>query len=372
MAAGSVLILLGLALLFLDLAQSAGRAESAASSQSGAERSGEIELRDKVINHLDRAIVVCGRDGEVSYCNDQARALFHAPKLVGMNLFHVVLAPSLRSLVEEVIASTSDEMVTRDLEVDYPERLSLRVQACKVGADTAVVWIADVSDIRHLETVRRDFVANVSHELRTPMASIRVMAESLEDDESLTEDERNRYLQKIIAEVDRLTLLSDDLLTLASSEAKPAEKSEIDIAEIARDAVQQMEQPASAKGLTLELDAPARLIALGDRPRVIQILLNLLQNAIRYTNTGGAKVRVYEEGVNAVIEVRDSGIGIGVEHLPRIFERFYRVDAARSRETGGTGLGLAIVKHIAESLGGKVELESELGRGSTFRVRLPL
>jgi two-component system phosphate regulon sensor histidine kinase PhoR len=238
--------------------------------------------------------------------------------------------------------------------------------------DNVALWIADVSDIRRLETVRRDFVGNVSHELRTPMASIRAMAETIEDDPEITIQERDQYLDKIIAEVDRLTLLSEDLLTLAAAETKPAEQSEVDLADIARYAVQQMEGHAAAKNLSVQIDAPASQPALGDRPQLIQVAVNLLQNAIRYTNMGGAKVRVYEDGHEAVLEVSDTGIGIGREHLPRIFERFYRVDAARSSETGGTGLGLAIVRHITEGLGGRVEVESELGKGSTFRVRLPL
>jgi two-component system phosphate regulon sensor histidine kinase PhoR len=289
-----------------------------------------------------------------------------------MNLHHVALSQGFATLVDEAFSTMAKSPISRELAVDYPEPLALRVQALKVADDAVALWIADVSDIRRLETVRRDFVANVSHELRTPMAAMRAMAETIEDDPDLTNAERDRYLDKIIAEVDRLTHLSDDLLTLASAEAKPSEQAEIDLAEIARYAVLQMEQPAATKGLSLEIDAPTSLIALGDRPRVIQVAMNLLQNAIRYTNSGGAKVRVFEDREHAVLEVQDSGIGIGAEHLPRIFERFYRVDAARSRETGGTGLGLAIVRHITESLGGKVEIESELGKGSTFRVRLPL
>lgn len=332
----------------------------------------EMDLKDTIIDNVDRAIVVCSADGVVQFANARARVLFKAPSLKGMNLHHVALSQGFATLVDEAFTSQAKSPISRELAVDYPEQLTLRVQALRVDDDAVALWIADVSDIRRLETVRRDFVANVSHELRTPMAAMRAMAETIEDDPDLTTADRDRYLDKIIAEVDRLTLLSDDLLTLASAEAKPAEQSEIDLAEIARYAVQQMEQPASTKGLTLEIDAPSSVIALGDRPRVIQVAMNLLQNAIRYTNSGGAKVRVYEKGEHAVLEVQDTGIGIGKEHLPRIFERFYRVDAARSRETGGTGLGLAIVRHITESLGGKVEIESELGTGSTFRVRLPL
>jgi len=327
-------------------------------------------LKDQIIDSLDRAVIVCGLDGIVKVANKQARELLKAPALEGKNLHHIALSSDIENVLDTAIAT--DVPVSREFDVDYPEPRSLRAKAFKVSETDVALWIADVSDIRRLETVRRDFVANVSHELRTPMASIRAMAETIEDDLEISDEERKAYLDKIIAEVDRLTLLSEDLLTLASAETRPAEPSEIDLAEIARYAVQQMQGQADAKGLSLEIDAPTTQPALGDKPQVIQVAMNLLQNAIRYTNVGGARVRVYEQAHDAVLEVSDTGIGIGKEHVPRIFERFYRVDAARSRATGGTGLGLAIVRHITEGLGGRVEVESELGRGSTFRVRLPL
>lgn len=330
----------------------------------------ESLLKDEIIDSLDRAVIVCDTEGIVKIANTQAKELLKAPTLEGKNLHHIALSNDIADVLDSAVAA--DVPVSREFDVDYPEPRSLRVRAFKVNEGDVALWIADVSDIRRLETVRRDFVANVSHELRTPMASIRAMAETIEDDPEIILEERDGYLKKIIAEVDRLTLVSEDLLTLAAAEAQPAAQAEIDLAEIARYAVQQLENHASPRGLTLKIEAPTTQPALGDKQQVIQVAMNLLQNAIRYTNIGGATVRVYEEGHDAVLEVSDTGIGIGKEHLPRIFERFYRVDAARSRATGGTGLGLAIVRHITEGLGGRVEVESELGKGSTFRVRLPL
>ncbi|MEO7454288.1 MAG: ATP-binding protein [Fimbriimonadales bacterium] len=324
-----------------------------------------------IIESLDQAIIVCNSEGVVKLRNTAAKQLFRATSLMGKNLRHIAMSEDLVATIDEALRSQSNTPISREYAVDYPEPRSLRVRAIRVG-DNVALMIADVSDIRRLETVRSDFVANVSHELRTPMASIRAMAETIEDDPEITLSERNAYLAKIIEEVDRLTLLSEDLLTLAAAETTPMENSEIDLAEIARYVVQQLEQTAFAKGLGLHIESPKSQPALGDGPQVIQVALNLLQNAIRYTNAGDIHIRVYEEGEDGVLEVSDTGIGIGKEHLPRIFERFYRVDAARSSATGGTGLGLAIVRHITEGLGGKVEVESELGRGSTFRVRLPL
>jgi two-component system phosphate regulon sensor histidine kinase PhoR len=324
-----------------------------------------------IIESLDQAIIICTSEGVVKLRNTAAKQLFRATSLMGKNLRHIAMSEDLVATIDDALRSDSKIPISREYSVDYPEPRSLRVRAIRVGDDVALM-IADVSDIRRLETVRSDFVANVSHELRTPMASIRAMAETIEDDPEITLSERNAYLVKIVEEVDRLTLLSEDLLTLAAAETTPTERGEIDHAEIARYAVQQFEQPAAAKGLALHLEAPRSQPALGDAPQVIQVALNLLQNAIRYTNAGEIHVRVYEDGEDAVLEVADTGIGIGKEHLPRIFERFYRVDAARSRATGGTGLGLAIVRHITEGLGGRVEVDSELGKGSTFRVRLHL
>jgi two-component system phosphate regulon sensor histidine kinase PhoR len=329
-------------------------------------------VEDAIIESLEQVIVVCSSEGVVKLANSAAKEHFRAVALVGMNLRHVALSEELVRIMDEALRADETKSISREYSVDYPEPRHLRVLALRVAeADVALV-ITDASEIRRLETVRRDFVANVSHELRTPMASIRAIAETVEDDPEITLSERNAYLAKIIEEVDRLTLLSDDLLTLASAETQPAERDEIDLAEIARYAVQQLEQSALAKGLQLHVDTPLSQPALGDTPQVIQVALNLLQNAIRYTNDGEIRVRVFEEGEEAVLEVADTGIGVGKEHLPRIFERFYRVDAARSRATGGTGLGLAIVRHITEGLGGGVEVESEPGIGSTFRVRLPL
>jgi two-component system phosphate regulon sensor histidine kinase PhoR len=336
---------------------------------------GQAPLRNLpslLLERVDRAVVVCGRDGVIRLANDAAKRLFQASSLKGVNLRHVSFSGNLFGMIVRAFNEKAHSPISREFSVDYPEQKSLRVTAMRLDEGDVALWIADMSEMRKLEVVRRDFVANVSHELRTPMASIRAMAETIEDDPNLSPEDRRELLKKIIVEVDRLTLLSDDLLTLAAAESKAEEQAQIDLAEIAAYAVGQLQQVARAKGLEIELESPQSLIALGDRPKVIQVVMNLLQNAIRYTNKGGARVRVYEDRREAVLEVSDTGIGIGREHLPRIFERFYRIDTARSRETGGTGLGLAIVRHIAEGLGGRVEVESELGRGTTFRVRLNL
>ncbi len=228
------------------------------------------------------------------------------------------------------------------------------------------------TELRRLRTIRSDFVANVSHELRTPMAALRAMTQTLLEDPSLTEEERKQFLEKIIAEVDRLTALSEDLLILTLAESKPAEKKPVDLAHVVASVAQQFLPQAQARGLKLNLSLPETLLLSGDEPQLIQVVVNLLSNAVRYTEQGEINVKLYTQDGFAVLEVRDTGIGIPSEHLPRIFERFYRVDRARSRASGGTGLGLSIVRHIVEAHSGKVEVESKLHEGSTFRVHLPL
>lgn len=207
---------------------------------------GPDPVEHELIEGLEQAVVVCSFSGLVRLANAAAKDLFKAPALVGMNLRHVALSEDLIDLMDQALTTQAKSPISKEFSVDYPEPRSLRVRARRVDSEVAL-WIANVSDIRRLETVRRDFVANVSHELRTPMASIRAMAETIEDDPDITNEERDAYLDKIITEVDRLTLLSEDLLTLAAAEAQPSEQAEIDLAEIARYAVQQMESHASAR-----------------------------------------------------------------------------------------------------------------------------
>ncbi|MBI3722042.1 MAG: hypothetical protein HY248_05765, partial [Fimbriimonas ginsengisoli] len=179
-------------------------------------------------------------------------------------------------------------------------------------------------------------------------------------------------LGKIITEVDRLSLIASDLLVLSAAESNPPKMQRCDLAELVRAAAEELKGKASEKGLALTFMGPDKLMLAANSHQMTQVARNLIENGLNYTSEGSVQVRLRKEGGEAVLEVQDSGIGIGSEHLPRIFERFYRVDKGRSRSTGGTGLGLSIVKHIVEAHGGTVQVESALNQGSTFTVRLPI
>jgi two-component system phosphate regulon sensor histidine kinase PhoR len=234
----------------------------------------------------------------------------------------------------------------------------------------------DHAELEKVERIRKDFVINVSHELRTPLASIQGYTETLMDG-ALNDAEHNmRFLGIIRHNAERLARLTEDLLTLSRVEQK-RQKFEFDphpVTELLEEAIAQVRPMAEKNGQTLELQAPSEAIeSWCDREAVSQILSNLLENALKYTPSGGrVTVGARPAGRFAEVYVRDTGIGIPAEELPRLFERFYRVDKARSRELGGTGLGLAIVKHLVAAHNGSIRVESAVDRGSTFFFTLPL
>ncbi len=243
------------------------------------------------------------------------------------------------------------------------------------GRSGVVIVVHDVTDLRRLESIRRDFVANVSHELKTPLAAIKGFVETLLGGALRDEAHNERFLQRIDANVDRLTHLVTDLLSLARVESQEGvvQLHPVDWREVIESVVKRHADAAEGKGLELVLPpASARLVVLGDREAMTQVLENLVDNAIKYTAEGRVEIALEARTDEGVLRVRDTGLGVPPAELDRIFERFYRVDKARSRELGGTGLGLSIVKHLVLSMGGSVSVESELGRGSAFSVRLAL
>jgi two-component system phosphate regulon sensor histidine kinase PhoR len=239
----------------------------------------------------------------------------------------------------------------------------------------AVLTLHDVTERKRADRIRRDFVANASHELRTPLTSIRGFVEALEDGALAEPARAERFLGKIRAHADRMATLVEDLLALSRLEAGEVapEWEDVRPSEVAEETAALFQDQAMRKGLALGWrDAGAPAVPT-DSERVRRMLENLVDNAVKYTPEGGrVEIRSAPEGEGgASISVCDDGPGIGAEHLPRIFERFYRVDKARSRELGGTGLGLAIVKHLAESVGARVSVESDEGRGARFTLHFP-
>jgi two-component system phosphate regulon sensor histidine kinase PhoR len=294
-----------------------------------------------------------------------------------------------RPLLEIVRNHALDQAVSAALANGQPQRLETRREGSeKLTTDIhvtplpgnpcpgVVLVMHDTTELRRLESLRRDFIANVSHELKTPLSSIKACAETLRNGALADPDAAQRFLARIEEQSDRLHVLILDMLSLARIESgqQTFDIGPIHIANAVGAGVETHRQAAEAKKIQLLVEPGLPNCSVqAEREGFEQILDNLLDNAIKYTPEGGTitlRWRV-EEG-SASIEVQDTGIGIDEENRKRVFERFYRVDKARSRELGGTGLGLAIVKHLVQSFGGVIRVESEPGRGSTFIVQLPI
>lgn len=333
--------------------------------QSALER--RIALFREICDELQAAILLCDPASKLIYANRAAEVMFEEEQ-AGQSLLEFTLSNDLRGLFDE--AKAKGEAKMKRLSLSHPRERQVLAFAKSVE-DAILIVVEDVTELARLERIRTDFVANVSHELRTPLASIRALAETLRDEPSMPPDERDHQLKLMIGEVDRLAALSQDLLTLSAAESRPAEIRPADLSQIAIEIAEQYRPQAERKGLRFETNIEPNLVIPMDKDQIVQVLANLLSNAIRYTQEGSVNLVLAREGDQVVITVQDTGIGIAQEDIPRIFERFYRVDKARSRETGGTGLGLSIVRHIVNAHGGKVTVQSRLGEGSTFKVFLP-
>ncbi len=320
---------------------------------------------------LDVAIFVSDPKGEIAFANKMARSLFNFEYPSGRSIIAVTLSYDIERLI--VDAGSGVQPQRAELHLSYPEDRVVLVQAWTDDDMPERVFLSvfDVTDLKRLERVRQDFVANVSHELRTPMTTIRAMSETLQenDDDSAL---RDRYLSKIIEEVDRLTHISNDLLVLSTAETKPLVKEKVNFSAIVESVAQQLASKAKSKGLELIVSVAPSIELRANPDQLTQVAMNLIDNAVNYTSEGHVAVSLNSSEGSAILTVKDTGVGIPSEHLPRVFERFYRVDRARSRESGGTGLGLSIVKHIVEAHSGQVSVESDLGKGSSFSVTLPL
>ena len=286
--------------------------------------------------------------------------------------FAVELLPRETALREALASAFSGE-ITEEVEVVIAGR-TLNVTARPLSDGGAVLALFDLTRVRRLEAVRRDFVANVSHELRTPLTIVSGFAETLVDDDP-PEGRRRQFAERILNNTRRMQRIVDDLLDLSRIESGGwvPNPEELDLVALAADTIAAARDAAAAKGLPLEMDiSPTATIIYADYTAVRQVLGNLVDNAVRHTATGAVVVFSRErEGGGVTVGVRDTGSGISAQHLPRIFERFYRVDPGRSRNEGGTGLGLSIVKHLVEAHGGKVRAESVVGVGTTIAANFP-
>jgi two-component system phosphate regulon sensor histidine kinase PhoR len=331
---------------------------------------------DSVLASMVEGVLVVDSEGRIVLANPRLRELLSAwGEVEGRPLPEVFREPQVDRAFEE--ASHSDELVVRELEIRRPHERVLLMHAARFprrGPRAGTVFVLhDVSDLRRVDKVRRDFIANASHELRTPLTAIQGFADTLASGDVDAEQQRG-YLEVISRNTQRMSALIEDLLALSRIEADGhrLEIGEVDVGRIAEMTVADFAPRFEQAGLTAKVHVHPCPMARADRQAVEQILDNLLSNAARYTNAGGhVDVTVEPKDDRVVITVADDGIGIPEHSRERIFERFYRVDAARSRALGSTGLGLAIVKHLVGRMGGEIRVESELGVGSRFTVTLP-
>jgi two-component system phosphate regulon sensor histidine kinase PhoR len=299
--------------------------------------------------------------------------------MVGGTLLEAIRHHEVAALAARV--GTEGAVVEHEVRLEVPDPRVLQISAVALrdatgAAAGAVLVFHDVTRLRELEGVRQDFVANVSHELRTPLSLIKSTAETLIDGAKDDPVVATRFLEIIDKHANRLTLLIDDLLLLAKLDSGRIEMKfrALELSEAAQDALDDFGIMARARNVTLTNAVPAGLVARADPERLRQVLSNLIDNAIKYGRAEGHVTmsgRIIDAG-HVELSVRDDGPGIPMEAKERVFERFYRVDKARSREQGGTGLGLAIVKNVMQAHGGEVRVESAPGQGTTFFLRLPV
>ena len=322
-------------------------------------------------------VVAVDRNLRITFFNDAFSRAVHAGSRSpeGLSLLEVIRDPELRKLLSSVIASQTPAR----------ERISplhagghiFEVQAAPLneqGSTGAIATFHDVTELEHLERVRKDFVANISHELRTPLAAIQGYTETLLDGALEDPGNNRKFLEIIAAHTMRLSNLASDLLMLSEIEAEriAVQAERLKAVEIVEDALQTVVIQAGERHVHAFLGEAEDVYVMGQKARLERAIANLLVNGINYNHAGG-EVRVDIRRVESEVQisVTDDGIGIAPADLPRIFERFYRVDKARSRQTGGTGLGLSIVRNTVERAGGLVTVKSQLGKGSVFTVTLP-
>jgi two-component system phosphate regulon sensor histidine kinase PhoR len=335
-----------------------------------------------ILGAMQDGLLVVDARNHIALMNQTFEKLFDLREpAVGVPLVEAVRHATLDQLIAETLLTGEairSELSLADSQTRSERHIAVSAVPIKKANDEmtgAVVLFHDITELKRVDQIRREFVANVSHELRTPLSIIRGYIEVLLDEPDTSGEELARILSIMERHSKRLQRLVNDLLSLAQLESSHAklELSRVRVDELFNNLIRDWKERLAAKNLKVIVDLPLEALALrADETRLEEVLHNLLDNAVKFSREKGKiELRATRRGSDIVLSVADNGLGISKEHLPRIFERFYRVDKARSRELGGTGLGLAIVKHIAQLHGGRVEAESELSRGTTIHVVLP-
>src|SRR3990170_2333276 len=355
-------------------------------------------LLEAVVNELQIGVLVISDKKKLLYANPFFEKTFSVEgKPNGKNLSDVIKDKAVIEVIEKMLSSKGkqpqeitiqgrgSQILEARLVPFLISDFGFRISDLKIAHHTSPIshpqkvligFFHDVTEEKRVEAIKRDFVANVSHELRTPLASIKGYAETLLDGALDDKATLKNFLTIIDRHANRMTALIEDLLTLSMLESHqmPLSLKPLDIKGLISSIVQGFEKQAKDKGIELIINVNGKIPKVtGDKDRLEQVIVNLVDNAIKYTIKGTVKVSAAETADNMLrVDVEDTGIGIPEKDIPRIFERFYRVDKGRSRELGGTGLGLAIVKHIIQGHNGKIWIKSTLGKGSIFSFVIPL
>jgi two-component system phosphate regulon sensor histidine kinase PhoR len=333
--------------------------------------------REAILASMVEGVLAVDKDLRVTFCNDSFARMVGArvPVGSGTRLPELVRDPRVLEIMTAVLAT--GERLERRLTLPAAAGHSFDVLAGPLAGPSttpgALAILHDVTELERLERVRKDFVANVSHELRTPLAAIHGYAETLLAGALEDQANKRKFVEVILAQAGRLTNIASDLLTLSELErGRTPPLQQVSIRAALESALRTVEANAAARGVRLIRGTIDDFKVMTHQLRLEQVFVNLLDNAVKFNRPQGeVRVEVQPAGENARIIIADTGIGIPSEDLPRVFERFYRVDKARSREMGGTGLGLSIVKHAIEQMGGVVAVDSRLGEGTRFIVTIP-
>ena len=321
---------------------------------------------------LPDGVVALREEGEIEWWNAEAGRLLQLkyPQDVGLRLSNLLRHPDVATYWR---GDWPEEQVT--IQSPYNDMIRLSIRMVKYGQNQALVIVRDVTLFEQVEQMRRDFVANISHELRTPLTVLGGYLENLIEEQAATEDEQHRKTLKVMyQQTKRMHQLIEDLMLLSNFENNPKSRKQdiVNVPHMLSSLKEQAEILSGERNHSILLEVDPTLDLAGETRELDSIFTNLVVNAVNYTPTGGAiRIRWYEDDKGAHFEVNDTGIGIPPHHVPRLTERFYRVDVGRSRDTGGSGLGLAIVKHAMQRNRGSLRIDSEVGRGSTFICDFP-
>ena len=336
-----------------------------------------------VLSSMNEGVMLLSTKGKIMLVNDALSEMFELKgNPIDRQYWEVLRNKDINELIENV--SRSNENSKKEISIYYPRERNylVNVRTLDYPEKVLIFVVFDITDFKSLEKIKADFIANVSHELRTPLTAIKGYTETLEEEAYENREDRRHFLGIIKRHTDRLINIVSDLLVLSEIESKESislemsksDFEDVDINEVVKSSYESLRKKVSEKNLQVEINVKGEIPGIkGNRFLLEQMLINLIDNAVKYTpERGRVTINISNEDSNVNLEICDTGIGIPKENLSRIFERFYRVDKTRSRKLGGTGLGLSIVKHIAIIHNGKIEVESEVGKGSRFTITLPV